>query len=114
LSQTLQIILGLVFVAGVFVLSQFIVARRLQRAAWYVTADLERLNAFDASSAVALDYAKPNLLRIGLRDMRPRAIEDLVQGRIVGKTAAGTFFLINRQAPFAVHGAGHDPATGRR
>lgn len=114
MSQTTQIVLGLVFVVGAFVLSQVIVAGRLRRAAGRIVADLQRQGATDPFSAVALDYAKPHLLRVGLRDMRPRALADLIQGDIVGKTAAGTFFLKRQPTPPGGGDTDGLPATGRR
>jgi len=113
-SQTTQIVIGLVFVVGAFVLSQIIVAGRLRRAAGRVVADLQRRGANDLFSAVALDYAKPHLMRVGLRDMRPRALEDLIQGDIVGKTGAGTFFLKRQPTPPAGGDTADHPPTGRR
>jgi hypothetical protein len=113
-NPTAQIIMTFVFVVGAFVLSQFIVARRLRRAGAGILADLQRQRAFDAGCAVELDYAKPRLLRVGVRDMRPKALEDLIQGNIVAQTAEGKFYLKGAAARGSVKDLGIDLDRGRR
>jgi hypothetical protein len=61
--------------------------------------NLERQEAFDPGSAVELPYAKANYFRIGLRDYRPKALESLIRGAIVGRTEDGKYYLIERQQP---------------
>lgn len=100
MSETLQIVFGILLLIAVYVLSQFVVGYRIRRAASGVVKDLERLGALDPASAAELPYAKASLLRIGLRDFRPKAVDALVRSDIVGRTAAGGFYLKKRPKAF--------------
>lgn len=93
MTSTVQILIAAVFLVGAFVLSQVIVSRRLRATGNRILVELLELKALDANSAVDLAYAKAHLLPKGLRDLRPKALNDLLQADIVGKTAAGKFFL---------------------
>lgn len=93
MNETTQIILGLVFLAAVYVLTRFGIAWRMKRACTVIVNDLERQGAIDPDSAVDLPYAKPSYLKIGMRDYRPKALESLVQGGVVGMTGDGKYFL---------------------
>jgi hypothetical protein len=92
-TPAVQILLGVVFLVGAFVLSQIIVGRRLRATGGRILRELLERRALDAFSAVDLSYAKANFLPKGLRDLRPRALNDLVQSDIVGKTPDGKFYL---------------------
>ncbi len=100
MSESLQIIVGILALIAVYVLSQFVVGYRIRRAAAGVVKDLERRGALDPASAAELPYAKANLLRIGLRDFRPKAVDALVRSAIVGRTAAGKYYLLKRPDAF--------------
>ncbi len=93
MSETVQIILMVLLLIGVYILSQIVVGWRIRRAANRIVKDLERLKARDPATAVELPYAKHNLFRIGMRDFRPKAVAALVQGEIVAQTAAGKYYL---------------------
>ncbi|MGD9975002.1 MAG: hypothetical protein AB7S77_18235 [Desulfatirhabdiaceae bacterium] len=93
MTSTVQILIAAVFLVGAFVLSQVIVNRRLRATGNRILRELLELQALDAYSAVDLAYAKAHLLPKGLRDLRPKALNDLVQADIIGKTATGKFFL---------------------
>lgn len=93
MSQTIQIILGIFFLIGVYVLSRFGVVWRIRRASALIIQDLERRAAFDPTSAADLPYAKTNHFRIGVRDFRPKALESLIQSGLVGRTESGTYYL---------------------
>jgi hypothetical protein len=47
---------------------------------------------------VKLPYERPSTLRMGIRDFRPKALESLVAGNIVGKTDDSRFYLKQRNA----------------
>jgi hypothetical protein len=96
MPETVQIIIGIVLLVGVYILTQMAVGLRIKRAARGVVRDLENKHAFTIESAVELPYAKSNFFRIGLRDFRPKAIEALIQGGIVGRTVDGRFYAIKR------------------
>lgn len=93
MTSTVQILIGVAFFAGAFALSQIIVGRRLRTTGTRILKELLQQKALDTSSAVDLAYAKADLLPKGLRDLRPRSLNDLVQGDIVGKTPEGKFYL---------------------
>ncbi|MBW2310836.1 MAG: hypothetical protein JRF35_07145 [Deltaproteobacteria bacterium] len=80
----------------VFILTRIGIGHRIRRTATLIIQDLERREAFDPSSATELPYARPQYFRIGLRDYRPKALESLVQGGIVGRTENGKYYLTAR------------------
>ena len=94
MSETVQIVFGIVLLIGVYILTQMVVGLRIRRAARGVVRDLENRQAKTPESAVELPYAKRNLLRIGLKDFRPKAVEALLQAGIIGSTADGRFYAI--------------------
>lgn len=94
MSEIVQIIIGVVILIGVYILTQMVVGWRIRRAASAVMRDLENKKALDPNSAVELPYAKSNLFKIGLKDFRPKAVEALRQGGMIGQTAAGRFYVI--------------------
>jgi hypothetical protein len=93
MSETTQIFVGIILLIGVFILTQAVVGYRIKRAARRIVRDLDIKKAYAPESAAELPYAKANLFRIGLRDFRPKAVDALVQGGIVGRTATGKYFL---------------------
>jgi len=96
MSETVQIIIGIVLLVGVYILTQVAVGMRIKRAARGIVRDLDRRKAHDPATAVELPYAKPNLLRIGLRDFRPKALNALMQGHILSQTPEGKYYLLKR------------------
>jgi hypothetical protein len=97
MPEFVHIILGLIFLVVVYILTRIGAARRIRNTAIRIIKDLERQEAFDPGFAVELPYAKANYFRIGLRDYRPKALESLIQGGIVGRTEDGKYYLIERQ-----------------
>ena len=98
MTEFVQIVLGIVFLAVVYILTRYGIAHRIRRTATLVIRDLERQEAFDPGSAVDLPYAKPQYFRFGLRDYRPKALESLMQSGIIGKTETDKYYLIQRGA----------------
>jgi hypothetical protein len=96
MSETAQIVIGIILLVGVYIFTQAVVGYRIKRAARGIVRDLDSKKAYSAESAVELPYAKSNLFRIGLRDFRPKAVAALVQGGILIQTAAGKYFLAKR------------------
>jgi hypothetical protein len=93
MSETAQIIIGVMVLVGVYMLTRKVNGWRIKRAFVVIIQDLDRQNAFDASSAVKLSYAKAPFLRLGTRDFRPKALEYLVASEIVGVTESGNYYL---------------------
>lgn len=94
----MQIIIGIILLVVVFIATRYGIFLRIKSAGNAVIKDLERRNAFDAASAVELPYAKRNYFQIGLRDFRPKAVQSLLEGGVVGKTADERFYLKMRPA----------------
>lgn len=97
MNETLQLILSVIILAGVYLLTRYITARKLISAGRRILADLRQREALDAERAVWLDYAKTDWLRFGLRDYRPKALQGLVQAGLVGRTLEGRFYLARPQ-----------------
>jgi len=98
MTEFVQIILVIIFLAVVFILTRYGIANRIRSTATLIMRDLERQEAFDPSSAVELPYAKTQYFRFGLRDYRPKALESLMQSGIIGKTETDKYYLIQRGA----------------
>jgi len=96
MSEFIQIILGIIFLAVVYILTRYGIANRIRRTATHIMQDLERREAFNPGSAVDLPYAKPHYFRFGLRDYRPKALESLIQASIIGRTETDKYYLIQR------------------
>lgn len=96
LYDVVQIIIGLLILILVYLITRYGIYLRIKGACTKTIKDLERQQAFDEKSAVELPYAKSQFLRIGLRDFRPKAVESLLQGGIVGVTGEGKYFLKKR------------------
>ena len=96
MSETGQIVFGILLLVGVYILTQMVVGYRIKRAARGIVRDLDLRKAYNPESAIELPYAKTNIFRIGLRDFRPKAVNALTQGGILGQTAAGRYFLKKR------------------
>lgn len=99
MPESVQIILGLVFLVGVFILTRLVIVWKLRSAAQSLIRELELNAAVSQSSAVNLPYSEQNPLRIGLRDYRSKALEYLVSEGIVGKTDDGRYYLLIRKSP---------------
>jgi hypothetical protein len=93
MSDVMQITLGMLFLILVFILTRYGITWRIKRAGRRIINDLERLGAQSSDSAVELPYMKKQLLRIGMRDFRPSAMQSLIEGGVVGVTANGKFYL---------------------
>ena len=96
MSETAQIIVGIILLIGVYVLTQVVVGYRIKRAARGIVRDLDSKKAYTPESAIELHYAKANLFRVGLRDFRPKAVDALVQGGVLSRTPAGKYFLTKK------------------
>jgi hypothetical protein len=93
MSEPFQIVLGLLSLAGIFVLTRYLVGWQVKRATGQIIGDLQRQEAVDPITAVDLPYAKQNPLRIGMRNYYAKAMEFMVNEGVVGKTGSGKFYL---------------------
>jgi hypothetical protein len=95
MSETAQIVFGLIFLALIFFLTRIFTGRKMGRVAQNIVTELQRRGASDQESAVPLAYEKRDWLTIGLRDYRPKALEALVSHGVVARTPAGRYYLAN-------------------
>ena len=98
MTEAVQIFLGIVFLIAVFILTRIGIGWKMGRAAQAIVEDLKSRGAVDLFSAVELPYAKPDLLKIGMRDYRRKALEYLVTEGAVARTGTGKYFLCVRNS----------------
>lgn len=94
MADAMQITVGILFLILVFILTRYGITWRIKRAGRRIINDLERLGALSVESAVELPYMKQHLIKIGMRDFRPTAMQSLLEGGIVGRTASGKYYLV--------------------
>jgi hypothetical protein len=96
MSETTELILGIGALIVVIVLTRKYHAWRFKRAFIYIIDDLKNKGAYSAHSAVALPYAKKNILRMGLRQHHPQALNNLILENIVARTEDGRYYLVQQ------------------
>ena len=96
MSQNTELIIGIGVLILVFVLSRKFHAWRFKRAYLSIIDDLKNKGAYSAHSAVDLPYTKRNLLRMGMRQHHPQALDHLILENIVTKTEDGKYYLIQK------------------
>jgi hypothetical protein len=94
MTETTELILGIGALIVVIALTRKYHAWRFKRAFIYIINDLKNKGAYSAHSAVDLPYAKRNLLRMGLRQHHPQALNNLIMENIVSKTEDGRYYLV--------------------
>jgi hypothetical protein len=87
---------GIILLVLVFAFTRRVHAWKIRRAYARIVQDLERKGALDPSSAADLPYAKRGMLRVGLRDYRPQTIKFMIEGKIIGVTESGRYYLKNK------------------
>ena len=93
MDERLQMALVIGGLLCVLWVSRKVTMWRIKRTYLMIMSDLERKGAVDAETAVVLPYAKESILRVGMKDYRPRALEYLVSNNIVGITSEGKYYL---------------------
>ncbi len=93
MSSTTQIIIGIVFFITSFILSQIITRKRIHTTSMKIIEDLHKKQALDVFSAIELNFTRSGLIPRGLRDFRPRALQELIQSGIVAETGSGKIYL---------------------
>ena len=83
MSETVKIVFMVLLTIGAFILSRYIAGWQMNKAGEFILRDLKEKKAFDPESAVELPYCKSPMFRVGLRDYRPRAMEQLVKHDVV-------------------------------
>lgn len=87
------IFMFLVLLAVLFLVLR-ITGWKMKKAADAIIEDLRRQGALDPVSAVELPYSKQELLRVGLRDYRPKALTFLVTQDIVRVVHEGNKYYL--------------------
>ncbi len=90
----IEFFIWLGLLVGAYVLSQWVVQLRLKRACDHIMRDLEEKGAIDPESATPLPYERTPLINLGLRDMRPKALEYLLIAGLLGRTKEGRYYLL--------------------
>ncbi len=93
MGEGIEIALGLIVLALVFLATRYGIALRMQNVAKGILEDLQKRGATRRDLAVSLPYERVNYLHVGLRDYRPKVLASLVQEGYVGKTEEGKYFL---------------------
>ena len=93
MSETFKTILMILVAIGAVILALRIAGWKMKKAGDFIIQDLKEKKAFDPASAVELPYCKSPLLNIGLRDYRPRALEELVKHDVVRMLEGGRYYL---------------------
>ncbi len=66
---------------------------RVKRAYFFIVEDLKARGALDPQSAVELPYDRRPVFRMGMRDFRPQALQDMISNNFVEVTASGKYYL---------------------
>lgn len=93
MPEIYQHVLGIGFLVLVFIVTRYGVGLRMKKATQLIMDDLHQRLAVDVYTAVSLDYAKPNWLKFGLRDFRPKALQSLIKAGVVVQSGPDRFYL---------------------
>lgn len=93
MSEYIEIFIAISILFVVVVLTNKLQAWKIKRAYFRIVKDIKAKNAFDSKTAVELSYARGPVFRVGLRDIRPIALEHLIQDNIVCVTDEGKYYL---------------------
>jgi hypothetical protein len=93
MSETLKIILFILFVIGGLFFALRITGWKMKKASDIIIRDLKEKKALDPTSAAELPYAKSQMFRIGLRDYRPAALQELIKQDAVRIAEGGGYYL---------------------
>jgi len=93
MSSTIQILIGIVFFVAAFILSQIITRKRIRSAGMRIIRELSERKAQDMFSAIEPGFVRSGMVPRGLRDFRPRALQELIRSGIVGETESGKIYL---------------------
>ncbi len=89
----LQIIL-LIAAFIVFVLAaMYLTGLGLRRVCFKIIAEMEEARAFSAGKAIKLQAERKNFFRVGIGNLRPKALGVLIADGLVIKTGDGKYYL---------------------
>ena len=93
MSETVKIVFMVLLTIGAFIISRYLAGWKMNKAGEFIIRDLKKKKAFDQESAVELPYCKNRMFRLGLRDYRPRAMEQLVKHDVVRMLEGKKYYL---------------------
>ena len=93
MSEYTQMFIVICMLFAVLMLTRKFHLWKIKRAYFSIVEDIKAKKAFDPKTAVDLSYARSPMFRVGLRDLRPLALEHLVQDNIVGVAEGGKYYL---------------------
>jgi hypothetical protein len=93
MSQNTKTVLMVLIAIAAFILANIIAGRRMKKAADFIIRDLKEKKAFDPASAVILPYSKGTAFRIGFKDYRPGALQQLVKYDVIRLLEGGRYYL---------------------
>ncbi len=93
MSETAKLVFMLLLTIGAFMISRYIAGWQMNKAGEFIIRDLKKKKAFDPESAVELPYCKKQMFRIGLKDYRPRVMEQLVKHDVVRMLEGEKYYL---------------------
>jgi hypothetical protein len=93
MSETMKIILMVLITIGAFILTLRVAGWKMKKACDFIVRDLKERQALDPASAVELPYCKTSMLRIGMRDYRPKALNALIKYDIIRVQEEGRYYL---------------------
>jgi hypothetical protein len=97
MSQSVKTWLMVLIAIAAFILASLIAGRRMKKAADFIIRDLKEKKAFDPASAVVLPYSKGTAFRIGLKDYRPGALQQLIKYEVIRQHEEGKYYLRDSQ-----------------
>ena len=97
MSETGELIIGILVLGIAILLTRQFHAWKIKRAYLKIIDDLKRQGARTPETAVALPYARRSLLQFGVRDHRPNAMKGLMAERVVGMTEDGRYYILDNR-----------------
>ena len=93
MSQNVKIVLMVLLTVAAFILVSLLTGWRTKKASDFIIRDLKEKKAFDPASAVMLPYSKSTPFRIGLKDYRPSALQQLVKYDVIRLQEGDRYYL---------------------
>jgi hypothetical protein len=89
----LQIILLVVVLVGIVILMLYMGGLAVQRTCFKIIAEMEEARAFKEARAVEIQDERKNIFRVGVKNIRPKALNLLIADGLVIKTNNGKYYL---------------------
>jgi hypothetical protein len=93
MPETAELIIGISILLAVITLTRRYHAWRIRRAYKFIIKDLKVKGALEANSAVELPYARRRVVKMGVRDHLPMALDHMLFDNIVCMAENGKYYL---------------------